>query len=93
MLMVLRRHSMGNDWGGRKPAIPGGTPRVHRDQVIAAADRAGVQVKRASPITGLTTAGWSMWWVLRPNDVWRTLATTNHQALKELEELARKAPP
>lgn len=31
--------------------------------------------------------GWSMWWVLRPGDVWRTLATTNYQALESLTRL------
>ena len=81
MASSMRRRTMGNDWGGRKAENPGDAPRVTRAQVLGAAAAAGVQVRRES-------AGWSMWWVLRPGDVWRTLATTNFEAMRQLTKEA-----
>lgn len=75
----MTRHTMGNDYGGRKAVNPAGSPRVSVDQVYSAAQAAGVLVKRES-------AGWAMWWVQRPGDVWRTLATTNLLAVRELQK-------
>lgn len=73
----MTRRTMGNDWGGRRAENPSDASRVSRAQVINAAAQAGVEVKRES-------GAWSMWWVLRPGDVWRTLASTNYQALHSL---------
>lgn len=83
----MNRQTMGNDYGGRKAENPAGVSRVSREGVLSAAQTAGVQVKRESVRTGCVSAGWSMWWVLRPGDVWRTLATTNYQAAQELQKL------
>lgn len=81
-MAVTRRHTMGNDWGGRRAVNPPDAPRVTADQVREVAELAGVEVKRDG-------AGWTQWWVLRPGDVWRTLgATTNYLALQELQRLA-----
>lgn len=83
----MNRRTMGNDFGGRKAENPVGAKRTSALEVRTAAVAAGVQVKRESLITGLPTSGWSMWLVLRPNDVWRTLATTNYQAVVALQKL------
>jgi hypothetical protein len=79
---ALNRHTMGNDWGGRPAANPAGAPRVSREAVLQAAAEAGVEVKRPK-------GAWSMWWVRRPDDVWRTLATTNFLACESLRALPR----
>ncbi len=80
----MNRRTMGNDYGGRKAENPAGATRVTKAQVLSAASAAGVQVKRESVRTGCASDGWSMWWVQRPGDVWRTLATTNYQAVQAL---------
>lgn len=77
---------MGNDYGGRKAENPAGVARVSRECVLSAAEAAGVKVKRESVRTGCASSAWSMWWVLRTGDVWRTLATTNHKAVQELQK-------
>lgn len=77
----MNRRTMGNDFGGRRAENPVGAPRVTSTDVKAAALIAGVQVKRES-------AGWCMWWILKPGDVWRTLAATNFQALRSLNQMA-----
>lgn len=83
----MTRRTMGNDYGGRKAENPAGVLRVSREHVLSAAQTAGVQVKRESVRTGCASVGWAMWWVLRPGDVWRTLAATNYQAAQELQKL------
>ena len=83
----MKRQTMGNDYGGRKAENPDGVARVSREDVLSVAQTAGVQVKRESVRTGCVSAGWAMWWVLRPGDVWRTLATTNYRAVQELKKL------
>lgn len=76
---------MGNDYGGRKAENPAGVARVTKEQVLSAASAAGVLVKRESVRAGCASNAWSIWWVLRPGDVWRTLATTNYQAMRVLQ--------
>lgn len=82
----MNRRTMGNEYGGRKATNPAGVPRVSREDVLAVAQTAGVQVKGESVHTGCASAGWSIWWVQRPGDVWRTLATTNYIAVQELQK-------
>lgn len=82
----MTRRTMGNDFGGRRAENPAGAARVSRDEVLALAQTTGVQVKRESVRTGCASTGWSMWWVLRPGDEWRTLATTNYMAAQELRK-------
>ena len=81
----MNRRTMGNDYGGRKAENPAGVARVTKEHVLSAASAAGVQVKRESVRTGCASDAWSMWWVQRPGDVWRTLATTNYQAVQALQ--------
>lgn len=74
----MSRQTMGQDWGGRSAANPKGAPRVSVAQVRAYAESVGVAVRRAGP-------GWSMWWYLAPNDVWRQGYSTNLLMLKYLQ--------
>lgn len=82
------RHTMGNDWGGRTRENPIGAKPVTKAQVEAAAEAAGVEVRRGDyrddgsfrPAAG----SWSMWWVRRPGGVWRTLASTSYRAVEML---------
>lgn len=76
--MALARHTMGNDWGGRKASNPPNARRVTAAEVRSAATEAGVQVKRDG-------VGWTMWWVKLPEGEWRTLANTNFLALSLLQ--------
>lgn len=73
---------MGNDWGGRTAANPAGAPKVTREAVIKAAAVAGVEVKRQK-------GAWAMWWIRKPGDVWRTLASTNYLAHTSLLAMKR----
>lgn len=68
---------MGNDWGGRLAANPADAPKVSREAVIKVAAELGVEVKRQK-------GGWAMWWIRKPGDVWRTLASTNYLARTSL---------
>ena len=77
---MARRHTMGHDGGGRHATNPAGAPRVTAGMVLAAAKGAGVEIKREG-------AGWSMWLVQKPGDVWRNLASTNFQALEGLRRI------
>lgn len=82
---------MGNDYGGRRSDNPEGAPRVSAEQVRAAAQQAGVEVKRESVVSG-SRRGWCMWWAKAPGDVWRTLETTNYKALYSLQRRLGQAP-
>lgn len=87
------RHTMGQDWGGRRASNPKDAPRVTAAQVMAAAERAGVEVRRGdfSRVPGSQTffhsTGWAMWWRRKPGEGWFTMADTNYNALKALEAM------
>ena len=73
------RHTMGQDWGGRRASNPAGIPRITARQVVKCAAEHGLVVKREGP-------GWSMWFVLR-NGNWITLGDTNYLAIQQLKRL------
>jgi hypothetical protein len=76
-----RRHTMGNDWGGRRAENPAGARRVSGKEVLACAQASGVEVRREGQ-------GWSMWWYRRSGEPWRSLGTTNYRALEQLGRLS-----
>lgn len=84
--MAYRRHTMGQDGGGRCAANPPAAPRVTADQVRAYAAAAGIEVRR-------DTGGWSNWWTRRPGDVWRLSWSTNFLMLQALQREFPNAVP
>lgn len=75
------RHTMGQDWGGRRADNPKDAPKVTGKMVEQRAAELGMSVKREGP-------GWSMWLVQRPGDCWRNLGPTNFKALTSLNWIA-----
>lgn len=73
----MTRNTMGQDWGGRRKMNPDNCPVVRRIQVIVAAVKIGVKVKRE---------GQGMWWVSGAGiEKWFTLGQTNYIALYNLQ--------
>lgn len=70
----LNRHTMGQDWGGRRGDNPPECPYVTGDQVRAYAKSIGVEVKRE---------GLGMWF-RKIDEKWYTLGMTNYIALGQL---------
>lgn len=75
------RHTMGQDWGGRRKTNPEGTPKITMRQVNDYAKEIGVEVWREP-------GNYSMWWLMRNGKKYKTLGMTNFQALNYLHRLA-----
>lgn len=86
--MGYRRHTMGQDWGGRKKLNPEDCPKVTSQQVAALAQDAGVEIFRG----GFLADGSSYqephgtWWYKDREGTWRTLGMTNYLAICLIRE-------
>ena len=89
------RHTMGQDWGGRNASNPAGVRRVSHKQVLDAAEKAGVEVRRGqySMVPGSDvfyhSKSWTMWWIKTEDRGWLTMADTNYLAIQHIENLGR----
>jgi len=72
----MNRHTMGQDWGGRRALNPTGCPKVSGSDVRAYAAAHGFEVKRE---------GLGMWWFKSARHDWLTCGQTNYLALKHLK--------
>lgn len=68
------RHTMGNDWGGRRALNPDNCRKVSGDEVRSLASMLAVRVKRD---------GLGMWFHEKDGQ-WITLGQTNFLALRQL---------
>jgi hypothetical protein len=78
---------MGQDWGGRKPLNPPGVPRVTRQQVLDAAAKLGVKVRRVIRYSAQGSLFQSDrgWWQYEANPGdWRGIGDTNYWAAENL---------
>lgn len=76
------RHTMGQDWGGRRKLNPDDAPRVSGKQVRAKATSLGIEIKNE----GLYGRG-GMWFWKRPDGKWYTLGQTNYLAIEQLSRI------
>jgi hypothetical protein len=77
------RHTMGQDWGGRRAANPSDAPRITREQVEQYAQSIGVEIERE---------GKGMWWFINKDNGKRyTLGQTNYLALEYLKQMKQEA--
>lgn len=74
------RHTMGNDWGGRRKMNPEGCPKVTRQDVLDYAKSKGVEVWNDGDYGARGT-----WWQKDENGVSLTLGITNYIALQTLK--------
>lgn len=71
------RHTMGQDWGGRRKQNPNNAPKVSGKMVRDLALEMGLSVKRD---------GYGMWFVYKDsNKIWYTLGSTNFLAFRNLQ--------
>lgn len=78
------RHTMGQDWGGRRKLNPDDAPRVSGKQVREKAAALGIEVKNK----GLYGRG-GMWFWKRPDGQWYTLEQTNYLAMEQLRRIEK----
>lgn len=71
------RRTMGHDWGGRQRSNPLNAPVISRKQVLEAAEKCGVRLRRLG-------GGWSLWQYQDSEGTWRNLADTNFKARQAL---------
>jgi len=71
------RHTMGQDWGGRRKENPDNCPKISGKQVREKAKYLGIEVKRN---------GYENWWY-KNNGQWYTGGTTNYICWKLLDEI------
>lgn len=76
--MTYSRHTMGQDWGGRRPMNPPNCPKVTRKQVLKFAENINVTIWRE---------GYGMWWFMRDDGASVTLGQTNYIALEYLKRM------
>ena len=79
--MAYSRHTMGQDWGGRRKENPGGCPKVTGKQVREFAESHGLIIKN----DGMYRRG-GTWWLYDKNmGEFLTLASTNYLALERMK--------
>ncbi len=79
----LNRHTMGQDWGGRRKANPENCPKVTHQMVLDLAKEKGIEVKRGDFFgydRHFVGSDKAMWWAMFPNGEWRTIGMTNYLA-------------
>ena len=86
----MTRHTMGQEWGGRRKTNPENAPKVTRNMVINYAKNHSIYVFRGDflwvdDVRSKTHSKWGQWWYLDEKDIWRTLGYTNYLALRNLQ--------
>ena len=71
------RHTMGQDWGGRRKENPPNAPRITSCEVTEFAQQNDIETRRE---------GLGMWFYLK-DSIWYTLGQTNYLALTHLTRL------
>lgn len=86
---MKNRHTMGQDWGGRKPLNPLDCPKVTAKQVIAKAQDYGIEIFRGGFFSDGSSYPSSQgpWWYKDRQGNWLVLQNTNYLALTALEGL------
>lgn len=67
------RHTMGQDWGGRKKANPDNVPKITKGMVEVEAIKKGFTARREG-------GNFSYWWLLKNNKRFIGLGMTNYIA-------------
>lgn len=80
------RHTMGQDWGGRRPLNPTNVPRVTYKQVEAYAEKHNMEVRRE----GYVWASGMWMGRLKGSNIWRTIGQTNYLALECMKEICEE---
>lgn len=85
------RHTMGQDWGGRRKVNPDGCPVITSKMVLAKADELGIEMLRGEPSTspggGFIPSLGGMWWIC--GDKLISAGATNYFALETLRRIER----
>ena len=93
------RHTMGQDWGGRRKINPDGCPVITSKMVLAKAEELGIDVLRGEPSKapggGFIHSSKGVWWIARESSEpglvpLVTLGSTNYLALRQLEKIKCK---
>ena len=82
-MMSYIRHTMGNDWGGRRKQNPEGCPKVTWKDVFAYVASRGIHVKWGGP----TAVENGTWWYWSSDDRFQTAGTTNYLCMEFLKSL------
>lgn len=80
---VSNRHTMGQDWGGRRALNPPNVPRVSYRDVLAYAESHNMEVKREGYIWA--SGMWSG--RIKGSSIWRTIGQTNYLALTHMQDI------
>lgn len=70
----MMRHTMGQDWGGRRKSNPDECPIVSSVEVIAFAKERGFELRKNV-----------VWFVKEKDGEWRSIGDTNYWALENLK--------
>lgn len=81
------RHTMGQDWGGRRRINPIDAPKVSKQDVYTFAEKHGINVQRAITTgSGLYPSNQGPWWRFdRIKEEWLTCGNTNYECIHHLE--------
>lgn len=84
MSRISNRHTMGQDWGGRRPLNPPNAPKVTGNMLFQYAKEHNIKIKR----DGYWWA--SGMWMYCDNEKWFTAGQTNYLAMETLKRLVLK---
>lgn len=85
----MSRHTMGQDWGGRRRENPENCPKVSQKDVITLAQALNIKVFRGGFFANgeAYNEPHGTWWYKDYQGTWRTLGTTNYLAVMHLNGL------
>jgi hypothetical protein len=77
------RHTMGQDWGGRKRLNPENCAKITYKDVLEIAKQLSIEIKRGSYSrydNNFIASKRGTWWIMKNDGDWMTIGDTNYLA-------------
>ena len=90
--MTKNRHTMGQDWGGRRKSNPDNCPKITKKMVYDLASELGIEIRRGDYFHDLSFyhSDRGTWWIYNIEFKWVTMGDTNYWAYCNLLKIKEK---